>query len=201
MPPKISVTKENIIDATIELIREQGSQAISARKIASQLGCSSQPIYRVFSSMEELATEVHQEVHEREIQYAIKFWEKDKTLVSLLDGFMSYAMEEKNLRDFIEQMQEDKWDLVHKQYPFDLYEMMDYFKADPILSDLPSENIENLILNLIIYLHGLANLLGEKKSTPKRLGFDEETRVFFREKMTKAVEMFVLAEKRDLGEL
>lgn len=201
MPPKILVTKEDIIEATIDLIRKQGSQALSARKIAFELGCSSQPIYRVFASMEDLAVEVHSHVQEAELKYAIQYWEKDKTLVSLLDGFMNYAMEERNLRDFVEQMEEDKWNLVHKQYPFDLGEMMDYFKMDPILKGLPDSNVENLILNLIIYLHGLANLLGEKNQSSNSLAFDSETREFFREKMKKAVDMFVLAEKSDLGML
>lgn len=199
MPPKILVKKEDIVDATIELIRSQGPKALSARKIAAQLGCSSQPIYRVFKSMEELSIEVYQQLKKRERAYAIQFWEKDNTLMSLLEGFLSHAIREPNLRSFTEQMEEDKWDLVHKKYPVGIREMMEYLKADPILESLPEENIENIILNLIIYLHGLAGLGGNKTSVSDNLNFNEETQQFFKVRMKKAVEMFVLIEKNDLN--
>lgn len=54
MPPKIKVTKEEIIKTTIELVRKSGQEAINARAIASSLNCSTQPIFSNFDSMEEL---------------------------------------------------------------------------------------------------------------------------------------------------
>lgn len=54
MPPKIKVTKEEIIKTTVELVRENGQNAINARAIASSLNCSTQPIFSNFESMEEL---------------------------------------------------------------------------------------------------------------------------------------------------
>ena len=54
MPPKIKVTKEEIIKTTVELVRENGQNAINARAIAASLNCSTQPIFSNFESMEEL---------------------------------------------------------------------------------------------------------------------------------------------------
>lgn len=54
MPPKVRITKEEIINNTIELVRANGAEAINARSIASSLNCSTQPIFSNFSSMEEL---------------------------------------------------------------------------------------------------------------------------------------------------
>ena len=58
MPPKVKITKEEIISKTLELIRENGEDAVNARTIASALGCSTQPIFSNFESMEDLYAQV-----------------------------------------------------------------------------------------------------------------------------------------------
>lgn len=58
MPPKVKITKEKIIDTAISLIRRSGAQSVNARSIAAELGCSTQPIFSNFSSMEDLDNEV-----------------------------------------------------------------------------------------------------------------------------------------------
>ena len=54
MPPKVKITKEDIIKTALELCRKDGEGAINARSIARTLGCSTQPIFSNFKSMEEL---------------------------------------------------------------------------------------------------------------------------------------------------
>ena len=54
MPPKARITKREIISTAIILVRENGAGSLNARAIASALGCSTQPIFSNFSSMDEL---------------------------------------------------------------------------------------------------------------------------------------------------
>ncbi len=54
MPPKVKVTKEEIIKAAVDIVRRSGAQAINARTIASALNCSTQPVFSNFATMEEL---------------------------------------------------------------------------------------------------------------------------------------------------
>lgn len=54
MPPKVKITKEDIINTSLALVREKGEEAINARAIASALECSTQPIFSNFATMEEL---------------------------------------------------------------------------------------------------------------------------------------------------
>ena len=54
MPPKVKITKEEIIKTAIDLLRREGSGAVNARNIASELGCSTQPVFSNFSNMDEL---------------------------------------------------------------------------------------------------------------------------------------------------
>ena len=64
MPPKVRVTREQIIESTLRLVRQGGTDSINARSIAAELGCSTQPIFSNFSSMEELEEEVIRAAYE-----------------------------------------------------------------------------------------------------------------------------------------
>ena len=60
MPPKVKVTREEIIAAALELLRQKGMEAVNARAVASVLGCSTQPIFSNYSSMAALQQEIAQ---------------------------------------------------------------------------------------------------------------------------------------------
>ena len=54
MPPKAKLTRQDIVDAAVGIVRQYGEQGLNARSIAASLGCSTQPLFSNFSSMEEL---------------------------------------------------------------------------------------------------------------------------------------------------
>lgn len=54
MPPKCRFTREEVIAAALEMVREQGMEAVTARALGERLGTSSRPIFSLFESMEEV---------------------------------------------------------------------------------------------------------------------------------------------------
>lgn len=54
MPPKVKITKDDIILAAVEIVRREGASAINARTVAAALRCSTQPVFSNFATMEEL---------------------------------------------------------------------------------------------------------------------------------------------------
>ena len=58
MPPKIQFSKADLLHAAFSLTRSRGLEALNARSIARELGCSTQPIFRAFRSMEEIRGEM-----------------------------------------------------------------------------------------------------------------------------------------------
>lgn len=54
MPPKVKITKEDIIKTAVELVRANGEQSINARAIAAALNCSTQPVFSKFATMDKL---------------------------------------------------------------------------------------------------------------------------------------------------
>lgn len=58
MAKRAQFTRESIINTSIEIIRSDGADALSARSICKRLGCSVAPLFWAFSNMEELLGEV-----------------------------------------------------------------------------------------------------------------------------------------------
>lgn len=68
MPPKVKVSKEEVLNTAISIVREHGAYALNARLIASKLSCSTQPIFSNFESMDDLRFAV--------LQYADSLYNK-----------------------------------------------------------------------------------------------------------------------------
>ena len=58
MPPKVRITKEDIVSAAVDIVRSKGETALNARNIAAVLCCSTQPVFSNFATMEELRVSV-----------------------------------------------------------------------------------------------------------------------------------------------
>ena len=54
MPPKPKYDREKIVDIAVNLVREKGVDALTAREMAEYLGTSSRPIFTAFENMTEL---------------------------------------------------------------------------------------------------------------------------------------------------
>ncbi len=54
MPPKFKFTREQVLAAALDLVREKGWSALSTRSLARALGTSARPIYSFFTSMDVL---------------------------------------------------------------------------------------------------------------------------------------------------
>lgn len=65
MAPKVKITKEEIVEAALELLKESGGAPINVRTLASVLGCSTQPIFTNFETVEALDQAVLVEARER----------------------------------------------------------------------------------------------------------------------------------------
>lgn len=69
MPPKAKFTREEIVAAALEVAREKGIGAITAREVGRYLGTSSSPVFVAFSNMEELIACVHEAAAEEYSNY------------------------------------------------------------------------------------------------------------------------------------
>ena len=99
MAPKIKVTKEEIVNAATQIVRENGAAAINARTVALALGCSTQPVFSNFATMDELRLAVVKRADEMCGDYIKQETESGKYPIYKASGmaYIRFAKEEKEL--------------------------------------------------------------------------------------------------------
>lgn len=101
MPAVKKVSRDEIIDAAVEVLRDGGFSTVNARSVAKKLGCSTQPIYFSFQNMDELKdalTERAVEMHTQRVRDSLRAHDgNDSRYSSYGMGFVKFAAEEKQL--------------------------------------------------------------------------------------------------------
>lgn len=99
MPPKVKITKEDIIKTAVELVRANGEQAINARSIAAAMNCSTQPIFSNFITMENLKESVISAAYDRYLGFLRREVENGRYPQYKAFGmaYVSFAKEEREL--------------------------------------------------------------------------------------------------------
>lgn len=85
MPRSAFFSKETIAAAGLEIIRKQGVEALTARALSKQLGCSLSPIFTIFEDMDEIHTAVRQAA-------AALFEDYVKDVLDYQPAFKEYGM-------------------------------------------------------------------------------------------------------------
>ena len=62
MPAIRKINKDNIISASVKIIRNEGINNLNARRVAKELGCSTQPIFYIYSNMDEMKADALKEI-------------------------------------------------------------------------------------------------------------------------------------------
>ncbi len=98
MPRKETITREYVLNTTFELVRAQGHEMVTARRLADALGCSTQPIFRLYSGMAELLADTYPMAIAYFHEYAKDFFGQNKIpFVDLGLSYISFAQEEPHL--------------------------------------------------------------------------------------------------------
>lgn len=127
MPPKPKFTREELILASLAIVGEQGTEALTARELAKRLGCSTRPIFTVFDDMDELKQEVRKVVavqvekicshammesgdFAQAVVQAVLFAKREPNLYKLV--FMTGGNEQKSFTDLLQSAEVTEGDYV-----------------------------------------------------------------------------------------
>lgn len=95
MPPKKRIFKEDILEASIRVIKKQSASALTVRNIAAELQCSTQPIYSEFKNLDCLKKELYKYASEKYLRFRFSNYKE------LAIAFLSFAKKEKELFKFL----------------------------------------------------------------------------------------------------
>lgn len=162
MPPRSKFTKDEIVLAAIQMVREQGMEAITARELGARLGSSARPIFTVFKNMEEVNTEVKKKARSLYKEYITEGLKEEPAFRGVGSAYIRFAYEEPKLFQLLFMNEPEKWaDLEHILPVLDEnYEAILQSVQQPYR--LEREMARKLYQHLWIYTHGIATLCATK---------------------------------------
>ena len=101
MPPKPRFTREEMVEAALDIVRKKGVEALTARELADVLGCSARPIFTAFENMDDLKREVRKAVGRIIEEYASKSMDYDPPFKKAGLQIIQFAINEPNLYKMI----------------------------------------------------------------------------------------------------
>lgn len=97
MPPSVKFTKEEIVNAALQVVREKGTAALTTRQIAAVLGVSTRPIFTYFQNMQQVQEAVRQAAQALYHSYIKKGLEKVHPFIGLGEQYIRFATQEPEL--------------------------------------------------------------------------------------------------------
>lgn len=97
MPPSVKFTKEEIVNAALQVVREKGTAALTARQIAAVLGVSTRPIFTYFQNMQQVQEAVRQAAQALYHSYIKKGLEQVHPFIGLGEQYIRFATQEPEL--------------------------------------------------------------------------------------------------------
>lgn len=157
MPPKVKVSKEDVITASLNMVRESGADALNARALATYIGCSTQPIFSNFSSMTELKQEVLRAAENIYMDFLRREMESGQYPPYKASGigYIRFAKEEKELFKMLF-MRERKTEIVEDDFDGATREIIAIMQKN---TGLAYEQAKQFHLGMWIYVHGIATML------------------------------------------
>ncbi|MDE5943576.1 MAG: WHG domain-containing protein [Clostridia bacterium] len=162
MPPKAKFERDEIIVGALEIVKEQGMSALTARALGQKLGSSPRPIFTVFDSMEEVQTEV---IARAKVVYA-KYVERglgaDIAFRGVGTQYILFALNEPKLFQLLFMSEQKTQPNISTVLPV----IEEHYEE--ILSSIQNgysvnkTNAERLYRHLWIYTHGIATLCATK---------------------------------------
>lgn len=101
MPPKPKYTKEEIVTAALNIVRQKGAESLTARDLGATLNTSARPIFTAFENMEELKNAVTDAGVEMFKKYSKNFTDYTPAFKQMGMQIISFATCEPKLFEFL----------------------------------------------------------------------------------------------------
>lgn len=158
MPPKCKFSREEIIQAALDLTRTEGINALTARALGTKLGSSPKPIFTVFENMEAVQAQVQKAAKALYAAYIHVGLQQQLPFKGVGTQYILFAIQEPKLFQLLFMSEQPQKPSVAGILP-----VIDESYDQILLSvqngyGLDQKDAENLYRHLWIYTHGIAVL-------------------------------------------
>lgn len=158
MPPTVRFTRDAVLHAACQLMRREGMEALNARAIAKELGGSTQPIFRLFTNMEDLRRELILYVARQFQAHAeADMAQSDSPYIQLCTTYLLYGRDEPELFKLLFMRDRVSEGQYSDQTNFEL--VFNIIKKETPLDD---ETALRFFERTWLFIHGLAVCIATK---------------------------------------
>lgn len=158
MPPTVRFTRDAVLHAACQLMRREGMEALNARAIAKELVGSTQPIFRLFTNMEDLHRELILYVARQFQAHAeADMAQSDSPYIQLCTTYLLYGRDEPELFKLLFMRDRVSEGQYSDQTNFDL--VFNIIKKETPLDD---ETALRFFERTWLFIHGLAVCIATK---------------------------------------
>ncbi len=156
MPPKTRITKDRIVDMAVELARKNGEQAVNARSVAGALGCSTQPIFSNFATMDDLREAVREAANGLYQAYLQADMAQGKYPPYKASGmaYIRFAREEKELFKLL--FMRDRSNEVIEEDRESIRPLLEMIRKN---LDITEDEAFLFHMEMWVYVHGIATMI------------------------------------------
>ena len=167
MPPKSKVTKDMIVDAAVEVVRQKGFEQVNARTVADRLHCSTQPVMYHFATIDSLKQAAYAEADRKHTEYLMNIPSELDPILGIGLNYIRFAVAHPQWFRF----------LLQSGYAREtnLPDMIDSPDVAPIIAamqggiELDADGTRQVFLTLALVVHGYASIIANN-----HLEFDEK---------------------------
>ena len=158
MPPKAKFSREEIIDAAINIVREDGFDALTSRALGTKLGSSARPIFTVFQNMEEVQQVVIITAKQKYREYISKGLSQNLAFKGVGMEYILFSINEPKLFQLLFMTEQPQIPDLTGVLPLidDSYEQI--LRSIQSGYGIDKSSAEILYRHLWIYTHGIATL-------------------------------------------
>lgn len=162
MPPKAKFTREEIVSAGLEIVRDGGASALTARALGARLGSSSRPVFTVFESMEEVFGEVRLSAKKLYASYVERGLSEELAFKGVGTQYILFAVKEPKLFRLLFMEEQENVPAISGVLPLIEENYYRIVRSVQECYGLDLEEAEKLYRHLWIYTHGIATLCATK---------------------------------------
>lgn len=162
MPPKAKFSREEIVEAAVNIVREESFDSLTSRALGAKLGSSARPIFTVFKSMEEVQQSVIQAAKDLYKLYVEEGLCKSPAFKYVGMQYILFAIKEPKLFQLLFMAEKEQIPDLSGVLPLidDSYELI--CLSIEKTYGIDRNSAEKLYHHLWIYTHGIAALCATK---------------------------------------
>ncbi len=154
MARKTTFSRNDVLQAALAVVDQDGFDALTARRVGEEIGASTAPVYSNFGNMVELQLGVLELACTQLLAYFRRPW-TDEAFLNMGIGYLHFAQEHPRLFKALYFERHGEFEADARLVPALLADL----DAHPWLGALPRPIKEELLFQAAIYSHGLATMI------------------------------------------